>query len=63
MTSDKSISEPKYTTMQAAPLLGLKSFRSVSRLCFLGKIPGAYRVGGNWRIPESSIKKVMEQKQ
>lgn len=42
------------TTTQAAAQLGLCQSR-IRQLCLTGKLPGAYKMGRDWVIPENSI--------
>ena len=56
MVATVTLKERKYTAAEAAPLIGLRTARSVTRYCQLNKMPGAYRVGRDWLIPESAIK-------
>lgn len=42
------------TTTQAAAQLGLCQSR-IRQLCLAGKLPGAYKMGRDWVIPENSI--------
>lgn len=39
---------------QAADTLGLTDAR-VRQLCIAGKIPGAFKLGRDWMIPEASV--------
>lgn len=42
------------TTTQVAAQLGLCQSR-IRQLCLAGKLPGAYKMGRDWVIPENSI--------
>lgn len=45
------------STGEAAPFLGIKP-ESVAALCRRGRLPGASRVAGVWRIPVRVLEKV-----
>lgn len=46
------------TTREAAPLLGIRSHRTVERYCRAGRFPHAYKTStksGDWRIPAADL--------